>query len=299
MSGRGFALYCKSFRRDLRRAVRLLHSIEEYAAPEVGLLFSVPETDIPLFEPELKGTRAELVSDEHVMGRRIEQNWRSQQSVKFRVHRLGFADAFMIVDSDHYFIRPFGPNDFVRPDGSIALPVTAFPHIFDEFETNIVAYLENPKKGGEVDPGDVERSGARPEPIPWFQGLVDRLRRPSHEAKLSRIPAFFGLSEPARYYMHGPIWTRKSMEAFENDVLEANGLTFESLLRHSPWEAQWIGEWEMYRQLEGRHAIPIPFLHFRTDAAILKARSCLDLEAVNARYIGVALAGGQQDLEFL
>ena len=299
MAARKFALFCKSFRRDLRRAVRLLRSVEEHAAPEVGMLFSVPQADLPLFEPELAGTRAELVSDEHIMGRQIGQSWQGQQSVKLRVHRLGFAGVLMIVDSDHYFIRAFGSGDFVRPDGSVALPVTVFPHIFDDFENNIHAYLANAEDGGAIEPTAVPRNGARPGPIPRRQGLVDRLRRPSHEAKLVRIPAYFGLSGPPRYYMHGPIWTEESLVAFEQDVLQANGLTYESLLRHSPWEAQWIGEWEMYRNLAGRYAIPIPFLHFRTDAAILRARSCLDREVIAARYVGVALAGGQQDLEFL
>lgn len=263
------------------------------------MLFSVPQADLPLFEPELAGTRAELVSDEHIMGRRITQSWKGQQSVKLRVHHVGFADVLMIVDSDHYFIRPFGLADFIRPDGGVALPVSIFPHIFDDFESDIQAYLENPEATGVVEPTTALRNGARPGSISRFQGLADRLRRRSPEAKLVRIPAYFGLSGRPRFYMHGPIWTEESLVAFEREVLQANGLTYESLLRHSPWEAQWIGEWEIYRNPANRFVAPIPFLHLRSDEAILKARSCLDPQAIAARYVGIALAGGWQELEFV
>ena len=115
-----FGLFCKSFRRDLSRVEKLVASIERFACGDISGVLSVPESDLTLFRDRIGSGRMTLVTDEAIVGRKVEQSWRTQQIVKLHAHRLGFADAWLVLDSDMTFIRDFGATDFVDPDGAEA-----------------------------------------------------------------------------------------------------------------------------------------------------------------------------------
>ncbi|HEU4411893.1 MAG TPA: DUF6492 family protein [Polyangiaceae bacterium] len=295
-----FALFCKSFRRDVQRCVRLVESVQRYARDPMPLVLSVPADDLALFRARLPAASAELVSDEAILGRGVKQSWRSQQVVKLEAWRLGFADAWLIVDSDCAFVRPFSESDFVDPAGNVAFVASRILHVYDRHERKIVDYLRGE---GDLDLPDVEgllrmRTGRPQLAIPWTQRYVDAVAKSPLETRIPRIQAFFGREGPELHFQPMPVWTRASFEALERELLAPRGLRAADLIRYSPWEAIWMGEWEVYRGLPKRFVTECYFLHFITDEAIERARAArLTTDDFAERYIGLQLAAGHQQIE--
>ncbi|NBW79891.1 MAG: hypothetical protein EBR27_12915, partial [Betaproteobacteria bacterium] len=134
------ALYCKSYSTDLRRVVRLAQSIQRFNAEHLPFYVSVPQAELPLFREHLGGLGIELLADEDILraSPRIEaaQVARmpgsvSQQVVKSEFWRLGLSEAYVCLDSDAVFIRPFGQADFMTPDGT---PYTMLDEAHDLLE---------------------------------------------------------------------------------------------------------------------------------------------------------------------
>jgi Family of unknown function (DUF6492) len=294
-----FALFCKSFRDDLGRFLRLAESVERHNTGRLPFYASVPRADRRLFSDALRSQSVELLSDEDVIGDAVMQSWTSQQLVKLHVWRTGFADAWFWVDSDAYFFRDFALEDFVRSDGSVAFAVSRKLHVleerWDDFADGATpAHL--PLAPAELGRPPIAFVGSVP---PWRRWLDALVRRP-YEARLPRIASFFGRSGPPLYYLPGAVWTKTSLASFEEQVLAPLRATFADLLRYAPWEANWIGEWVISTGMRGRHIVESPFLHIRSDDAILRARrEGLGETRLAKRYLGVQLAARHQCFERL
>jgi hypothetical protein len=296
-----FAIFCKSFRDDLDRFLRLADSVARHNRDRLPFYVSVPKTDRRLFS-DAAGTReVEFLSDEDVIGRPVKQSWTTQQLVKLHVWRTGFADAWFWLDSDAYFIRDFGLRDFVRDDGSVAFAVSRRLHLLEESWAEVVKEIDRPGaieplSRGELACPPVARVGVI---APW-QRWADAIRRPSFEARLPRIASFFERTGPTLYYLPGAIWTKDGVRSFEEEVLAPLRMTFADLLQYAPWEANWIGEWVIASGMKGRHAIESPFLHIRSDEAIRRARrEGIDESRLAARYLGLQLAARHQEYQRL
>jgi hypothetical protein len=295
-----FAIFCKSFRDDLDRFLRLAESVSRHNRDHLPFYVSVPRADRRLFADALGSRGVELMADEDVLGGSVKQSWTAQQLVKLHAWRTGFADAWFWLDSDAYFIRDFGLGDFVRGDGSVAFPVSRKLHVLEERWGDVFAELD----GKAAPPVSLAELGRPPVPIfgaiPWWQRWIDAARRRSFEARLPRIASFFGRSGPALYYLPGTVWTRESVRSFEEKVLAPLRATFADLLQYAPWEANWIGEWVIAGGMRGRHLVEAPFLHIRSDEAIRRARrEGLDESRLSRRYLGLQLAARHQQYERL
>jgi hypothetical protein len=296
-----FAVFCKSFRDDLGRFLRLAESVERHNRDRLPFFASVPKADRRLFADALGSRNVELLSDEDVLEGRAEQSWMTQQLVKLHAWRTGFADAWFWLDSDAYFIRDFGLRDFVRDDGSVAFAVSRELHVLEERWTDVTEGLE---RSNGIEPLTLTDLGRPSLPriggVPFWQRWHDAVRRTSYEARLPRIASFFGRTGPTLYYLPGAIWTKESVRSFEEQVLARLRMTFADLLRYAPWEANWIGEWVIASGMQDRHIIESPFLHIRSDDAILRARrEGLDESRLAARYLGLQLAARHQQYERL
>ena len=293
-----FGLFCKSFRRDVSRAEKLVASIERFGRGEMACVLSVPESDRQLFRDRIGTDRVTLTTDEEIVGRRIKQNWRTQQVVKLYAHRMGFADTWLLLDSDMAFIRDFGVADFVDADGTIALVASRLLHVFDRYEKELSEYLRDQRDLGTLSVeearslADVSRPSCD---IPLLPRLLGAVGWPSPEARMGRIRATFPRSGPELFYLPTAVWTRDSLQSLEAEYLEPRGLRFEDLIDYSPWEAAWVGEWEIRRRLPKRRPSEPFFLHFISDAAIERARAAgFTTTHFAARYVGLQLAAGHQ-----
>lgn len=211
------ALYCKSYRTDLRRVVRLVQSIERFNAANIPLYVSVPNADTSLFQEHIGQTSAKLISDESILkaSPRLDltrvrgmHGAVSQQVVKSEFWRLGLADAYVCLDSDAVFIRPFSAEDFLAPDGH---PYTVMDEAHDLLEAGM------------------QHGRAR---------IVDAFVR---EAAL--LQEKFG--RPGRRYSFGPfplVWHSKVWESLDKNYLQPRSMSFADAIQEAPIESRWYGE---------------------------------------------------------
>ncbi|MFN7444440.1 MAG: hypothetical protein ACK5RC_04595 [Curvibacter sp.] len=62
-----FALYCKSYRTDLRRVQRLAESVRAHNVDQLPFYVSVPRADLPLFREHLGALPLVLLADEDIL----------------------------------------------------------------------------------------------------------------------------------------------------------------------------------------------------------------------------------------
>jgi hypothetical protein len=210
-------LYCKSYRTDLLRLERLARSVREFNAQALPFHVSVPGADLPLFRERLAGLAVELHADEDILraSPRIRPEavaampgGRSQQVVKSEFWRLGVSDSYVCLDSDAYFIRPFGTQDFLAGDGT---PYTMLDEAHELLE-------------------DALRTGR--------QRIVDDFIR---EADL--VQGILG--RRGRRYSFGPfplVWHRAVWQSLDERYLQPRGMSFADAVELAPIESRWYGE---------------------------------------------------------
>ncbi|MDT7515478.1 DUF6492 family protein [Rhodoferax mekongensis] len=214
---RPLSLYCKSYRTDLRRVIRLMASIARFNTSHIPVYISVPEADLALFSEHLRGSTAHLLSDESILqaSPRIDASQVarmhgaiSQQIVKSEFWRLGLSQAYVCLDSDAVFIRPFDAQDFLAPDG---YPYTVLDEAHDLLE------------------GALRHRQDR---------ILDAFIR-----EATQVQQKFG--RQGRRYSFGPfplVWHRAVWESLDLRYLQPRGLSFADAIAEAPIESRWYGE---------------------------------------------------------
>lgn len=211
------ALYCKSYSTDLRRVVRLAQSIRKHNVEQLPFYVSAPQAELPLFREHLAGLDVELLADEDILNaspridteqvRRLPGSV-SQQVVKSEFWRLGFSTAYLCLDSDALFIRPFGRADFMTPDNT---PYTMLDEAHDLLEDAL-----RQKKHRVVSAFNREAA------------LVQQL-----------------FQRQGRRYSFGPfplVWHRSVWESLDERYLQPHGMSFADAVAQAPIESRWYGE---------------------------------------------------------
>lgn len=210
-------LYCKSYITDLKRVVRLAQSIQKYNCDSLPFYVSVPQVDLPLFREHLVGMGVELLADEEIIqaSPRIDLDQVhqmhgsvSQQIVKSEFWRLGRSEAYLCLDSDALFIRPFNLADFITPNG---IPYTVMDEAHELLE-DALRYRKD-------------------RVIQEFVKESDQVQR-----LFQRV---------GRRYNFGPfplVWHRAVWESLETHYLQPKGMSFADAITQVPIESRWYGE---------------------------------------------------------
>lgn len=221
------ALYCKSYSTDLRRVIRLAQSIERYNRESLPFYVSVPSIELPLFREHLVDFGVHLLADEDIVkaSPRIDSAQLgampgsvAQQVVKSEFWRLGLSSAYVCLDSDAMFIRPFGLEDFMTPDGH---PYT----VIDEAHDLLEDALRHHK-----------------------QRLVN-----AYNKEADQVQKLF--QRKGKRYSFGPfplVWHRAVWESLDIRYLQPKAMTFADAITQAPIESRWYGE-----ALLGFEAIPL------------------------------------------
>lgn len=212
-----FALYCKSYRGDLKRALRLAQSIDRFNLDKLPFYVSVPHTDIGLFQDFLRNTSALLIEDEAIISKNSKIDLKklqalpggiSQQIVKSEFWRLGLSQAYLCLDSDAIFIKAFSTTDFLTTAG---VPYTIIDEGRDLF-TDSITHGKN-------------------------QVLVN-FRRESNAVKTA-------MGRTGKDYNFGPncpVWHRRVWESLDSEYLQPRGKSLLELIVEFPHEMHWYGE---------------------------------------------------------
>jgi len=210
-------LYCKSYRTDLKRAVRLARSVRQFNADNIVFYLSAPQADVALFREHLADLSVEVIADELIVGHNPKLDpvrlaslpgSLSQQIVKSEFWRLGIADAYLCLDSDAVFIRPFHHSDFLCENG---LPYSVMDESRELLEAALVA--------------------RKPEVVRNF--LEEAASVQSRFERSGRAFAF------------GPfpvIWLKAVWESLEARFLAPRAMSLLDAIELAPLESRWYGE---------------------------------------------------------
>ncbi|MDO9708623.1 DUF6492 family protein [Paracraurococcus lichenis] len=266
------AVFCKSFRDDFDRLTALVESYERFVDPAVTMLVSVPDHDMALARLVLRGhDRVTLVTDESYTGvsARSMGGWVHQQLCKLSVHRTGHADSYFALDSDSYFIRPFGPADFVNADGLprfVASPVYTVYQAGNDLLFRILEGAEVPtlppvlaiEDGPRIDLRAARAaSAAQQDNSPGARGpLLDLV----FGAELRSL-AF----QPSQFLI-APV-----LQAMEEE-LAAQGGSFAEVLSIAPWEYNWFASYCLYSRRFSCAPMMSPTIAFVSSDTVAEAR---------------------------
>jgi len=211
------ALYCKSYRTDLLRVMRLVDSVSRFNEEELPFFLSVPEEDFQLFREHIGANFVQLITDEEILKASPRVNLAqvrsmhgaiSQQVVKSEFWRLKVSESYVCLDSDAMFIRPFFQHDFLAPDG--------FPYtVIDEAHDLLEAAMQH----------------KMPRISEAFRNEAQKLQQ------------IFG--REGRSYSFGPfplVWHAKVWESLEEQFLLPNSMSFAEAITKAPIESRWYGE---------------------------------------------------------
>ena len=210
-------LYCKSYNTELKRVVRLARSIQQFNQENLPFYVSVPLAELPLFSAHLAGLGVELLADEDVLKAsprmdldqvRNMPGYLLQQVVKSEFWRMGYSGAYVCLDSDAFFIRPFGQADFLAPDGT---PYTMLDEAHDLLEDAL-------------------------------RRKKDRVLEAFYR-EADQVQQLFG--RKGRRYSFGPfplVWHRAVWESLDVHFLQPNGMTLANAIAQAPIESRWYGE---------------------------------------------------------
>lgn len=118
-------LYCCTFRKDLKRTVKLAQSIQKYNKGNIPFYISVPADDVELFKEYLKDYEAIIFDEKDIFRANPKLDIQKlyeirgglrQQVIKSEFWRLGISENYLVLDSDCIFIRDFDEGDFIAKD---------------------------------------------------------------------------------------------------------------------------------------------------------------------------------------
>lgn len=114
-------LFCASYNKDMHRAKRMAESVNRFNIDNIPLYLCVPEKDLSMFQEFFGDTPCNFLTDQEILNKtekiygplpKFYPGHLLQQLIKLEFWRMGFCHNYAWLDSDSYFIRPFGTKDF-------------------------------------------------------------------------------------------------------------------------------------------------------------------------------------------
>lgn len=222
-----FVLYCCTFRKDLKRTVKLAQSIQRHNKTNIPFYISVPEGDVGLFRGSLKDLDVIVFDEKDIFQANPKLDIQKlyeirgglrQQVIKSEFWRLGISENYLVLDADCIFIRDFDGSDFIAIDD---VPYSIIHEGRDVLQAT-------------------ERFG--PKKIRQHF-LADR----------EPIKAALGRSGVTYDFGYAPfLWSKKVWESLDHQYLTPNGMNFLDAVLLCGSEFTWYGE-----SLINFRAIPI------------------------------------------
>lgn len=127
------AIFCKTCIRDLECFKLLLESISKFNKDSIPVCISISKKEQEIIVPfvENYNLNIKIFIDEEISDYKIQpthdkefNDWMPQQFVKLDLYKTNFAEHYLIIDSDCYFIKDFFQSDFLYNDETPYLPIT-------------------------------------------------------------------------------------------------------------------------------------------------------------------------------
>jgi hypothetical protein len=226
MNAPDFALVCKSYQGDIKRLERLLVSIQKYNADKLPIFVIVPAADTVscqnhIDKSDLKDANYKWLTDEDVVAahpqatsQKLLERYRqtpgsiSQQIIKSEVWRAIGCDAYLSLDSDSIFLKPFHTSDFINTSG---VPYTVMHQAKEMYQIAI------------------------------NRGYAVQHEHFVHLAET--VQQVFGRQGPIYSFLPQPfLWSARVWQALHEQWLAPKNETLWDAIAFCPSEAQWYGE---------------------------------------------------------
>ena len=122
---RNLVLYSCTFRKDLKRTVKLAQSIQKHNTTNIPFYVSVPEEDVSLFRECLSALDVTVFNEKEIFEKNPKLDMTKlyqirgglrQQIIKSEFWRLDLSENYLVLDADCVFIRDFDERDFIVKD---------------------------------------------------------------------------------------------------------------------------------------------------------------------------------------
>ncbi len=207
------AFFIKACVRDIDCFKQLIKSIKKFNKDDIPICISVARSEYDVFQNCLKNleVKCNIFIDEDIIEKYIfssdkfTQMWTYQQLVKLHFYKTEFAEHYILIDCDGYFIQDFYKSDFLY-DNKPCLPITG--HTKAERLPMSILYKESEK----------------------YNSFNIR--------STTAIKDFFEKSYPTLTIDMPFILTSDYVKMLEEYCVQ-KGKTFLDLLKISPFEMQW------------------------------------------------------------
>lgn len=225
-----FILFCKSYRKDVYRAKRLITSIAKFNVDKIPFYLSVPKEDLALFSQEIDWDQLQSISEFHLITDEsivlsnshldtkasLERyyampGYLSQQVIKAEAWRFIGCDNYLCLDSEAVFMKPFFLNQFMAN--------TTEPFSILHLNTEFITLAKKLGKNKEIE---------------HFYKDNQLLRNEFGRSGVQAQDWDFG---PAPL-----IWSRKVWQSLEQYHLIPKGETIWDAIERLPFEIRWYGE---------------------------------------------------------
>lgn len=266
------AIFCKSFRDDFSRLSLLIDSWIS-TNQHLPLLISVPDSDYVLLRETISvPANCTIITDESyvIEGEKFKYGWYQQQVCKLSIYRSGFADSYLMIDSDSYFVSPINDNLFYTDKKKNVIASSIYTK-FSPINNSLIDLIKN---GNDVPPL-FEKEGSLANFDAMLKEVIfehERLQAAGVQSKSDRefyIRKIFSVKklsvQPAQIF-HSSILTVFS------EFLKRYNLNFYDAIRLSPWEYNWYAYFSLSEPNLDIVGIRSPVLHFARDSDIEYAK---------------------------
>ncbi len=217
-------LYCKSYAPDMYRARRLAESVQLFNTDNIPLVLAVPQQDLPAFQETFDGIACKFITEEEILSRTCEINGPMPPDfgahllmilMKLEFWRMNLCRYYVWIDSDSYFIRPFGLSDFFYDEDT--------PYIVQHKLQEIRAFAER-----------------------YDRKIIENFQKESRITQQA-----FGRSGECYDFGSPPvIWSCRVLEHFNEKFLKSRNQTIFSIIQQIRQDSLLYGEYFLYSNVE-------------------------------------------------
>jgi len=216
----------KSFDKDINRSWNLYKSVEKHNKDNIPFYLSVPEKDYKLFREKFPKNIV-IFTDEEIWKlakldiKKIKKllGWQQQQIIKLCFYKMNLSENYVTLDSDSYFFKDFYKSLFLSDDG---IPFT-IKNRKDNFDFKYAEKLWK-EDGGMLDGKSVSL-------LESFVAIKESLGGNIQDNNWNCYVSTYG------------IWSSKALKSLEEKIKKDKNWNFYDIIKYSPYELQWYGQW--------------------------------------------------------
>lgn len=253
-------LFCKTYRADIDRYLRLETSIYQHNVDNIPLVLSVPKKDIVIFKDKIN-TKTKLISDESYAKSYMANEphfglpagYVNQEICKLSYWETSKAQNYLCLDADTYFIKDFHIHDFIHKDGR------PYQVLVEDKDLNA---------------------------NPYYREYGEQRKK-----LISRVFDEVGLSTDVIRTCHNTtVFNKEVLKDFKSNFLTVRKYGYLDLIDISPFEFSWYNAWLQKSNIIEYIPIEphIKMYHFRLQYLIDKVMG-VTTDDIKSQYLGIIL----------